>query len=61
MGAVLIYGARKPEVRPLALTVAGASKVIFIVLVLSQGGRLLGYQAGIAVARRFEAELRCRF
>ena len=29
MGAMLIYGARKPAVRPLALTVAGASKAIF--------------------------------
>jgi hypothetical protein len=32
-----------------ALTVAGASKAIFIALVLSHGGRFLGYQAGIAV------------
>jgi hypothetical protein len=36
-------------VRPLALTVAGASKAVFIALVLSHGGRFLGYQAGIAV------------
>ena len=49
MGAMLIYGARNPAVRPLVLTVAGASKAIFIALVLSQGGRFLGYQAGIAV------------
>ena len=49
VGAMLVYGARKPPVRPLALTVAGASKVTFIVLVLSHGGRFLGYQAGIAV------------
>jgi len=49
VGAMLIYSARKPALRPLALTVAGASKVIFIALVLSQGGRFLGYQAGIAV------------
>ena len=49
MGALLIYGARKPAVRPLALTVAGASKAIFIALVLSQGGRFLGHQAGIAI------------
>ena len=45
----LIYGARKPAVRPLALTDAGASKAAFVALVLSQGGRFLGYQAGIAV------------
>ena len=49
VGATLIYGARKPAVRPLALTVASASKAIFIALVLSHGGRFLGYQAGIAV------------
>jgi hypothetical protein len=49
MGVMLIYGARKPAVRPLALAVAGASKAIFIALVLAHGGRFLGYQAGIAV------------
>ena len=49
VGAMLIYGARRPEVRPLALTVAGASKAVFIALVLSHGSRFLGYQAGIAV------------
>jgi hypothetical protein len=49
VGATLIYAARKPAVRPLALTVAGASKAVFIALVLSHGGRFLGHQAGIAV------------
>jgi hypothetical protein len=49
MGMMLIYGARKPALRPLTLTVAGASKAIFIVLVLSHGGLFLGYQAGVAV------------
>jgi hypothetical protein len=49
IGAMLIYAARKPAVRPLALTVAGASKAIFAALVLSHGGHFLGYQAGIAV------------
>jgi hypothetical protein len=49
VGATLIYGARKPAVRPLVLTVAGASKAVFIALVLSYGGRFLGYQAGIAI------------
>jgi hypothetical protein len=29
MGAMLIYSARKPAVRPLALTMAGGSKAIF--------------------------------
>jgi hypothetical protein len=49
VGATLIYAARKPAVRPLALTIAGASKAVFIALVLSHGGRFLGHQAGIAV------------
>jgi hypothetical protein len=49
IGATLIYAARKPAVRPLALTLAGASKAVFIALVLSHGGRFLSYQAGIAV------------
>ena len=50
MGAMLIYGARKPAVRSFSLIVAGASKAIFGALVLSHGERFLGYQAGIAVA-----------
>ena len=49
MGVMLIYGARKPAIRPFALIVAGVSKAIFIMLVLSHGRRFLGYQAGIAV------------
>ena len=36
--------------RPLVVTVAGASKLVFIALVLSNGTRFLGFQAGIAVA-----------
>ena len=49
MGAMLIYGARKPALRPMTLVVAGASKAIFIALVLSHGGRFLTHQAGIAI------------
>jgi len=49
IGAMLIYGARNPAVRPLVLTVAGSSKAIFIALVLAQGGRFLRHQAGIAI------------
>ena len=49
VGAMLIYGARSPAVRPLVLTVAASSKAIFIALVLAQGGRFLAHQAGIAV------------
>lgn len=50
MGAMLIYGAFNSPVRALALTIAGASKLIFIALVLSHGGRYLGHQAGIAIS-----------
>ena len=49
VGAMLIYGARNPEVRGLTLVVAGASKAIFIALVLANGRRFLAYQAGIAI------------
>ena len=49
VGAMLIYAARRPATRPMAMAVAGASKAVFITLVLSYGGRFLGYQAGIAV------------
>ena len=49
IGAMLIYGAYDPPGRPLILTVAGLSKLIFIGLVLSHGGRYLGHQAGVAV------------
>jgi hypothetical protein len=47
---MLIYGAFRPAVRPLVLTVAAVSKAIFIALVLSQGTRYLSQQAGVAVA-----------
>ncbi|MFN0108631.1 MAG: hypothetical protein ACKVZH_07230 [Blastocatellia bacterium] len=48
-GAMLIYGAYNPPVRPLVLTIASASKLIFCGLVLSQGSRYFGHQAGGAV------------
>ena len=35
--------------RPMALTVARASKAMFVALVLSHGGRFPGYHAGIDV------------
>ena len=49
VGAMLIYSAFKPAARPLVLTVAGASKLLFIGLVLGQGDRFLAHQAGLAV------------
>ena len=50
VGAMLIYGAFRPEHRPLILVVAGASKLTFIGLVLAQGSRYLSEQAGVAIA-----------
>lgn len=50
VGLMMIYGALNPAVRPLVLIVAGASKAIFVALVLSHGGRYLGSQAGVAIA-----------
>jgi len=50
VGGMLIYGAFNPLHRPLVLVVAGLSKVVFIVLVLSEGTRYLSYQAGVAIA-----------
>lgn len=49
VGAMLIYGAFRPLSRPLVLTVAAVSKLVFIGLVLAQGDRFLGHQAGVAV------------
>jgi hypothetical protein len=49
VGVMLIYGAFEPPKRPLILIIAGISKLIFIGLVLSQGGRYLGHQAGVAI------------
>jgi len=43
VGAMLIYGAFRPEQRPLVLVVAGASK-------LTQGSRYLSEQVGVAIA-----------
>jgi hypothetical protein len=49
VGLMLIYGAFAPPVRRMVLTVAGASKLVFIALVLSYGTQFLGFQAGVAV------------
>ncbi len=50
VGGMLIYGAFKPAVRVLVLTVAALSKATFIGLVLAQGTQFLAYQAGVALA-----------
>jgi hypothetical protein len=49
IGAMLIYGAYHAAVRPLVLCVAAFSKLVFILLILAQGSRYLGQQAGIAI------------
>lgn len=49
VGAMLIYGAFRPAVRPLVLSVAGLSKVVFITLVLTSGRQFLGHQVGVSV------------
>ena len=53
VGAMLIYGAYHPPVRPLILTVAGLGKLIFISLVLTYGTQYLGHQVGLAIAIDF--------
>jgi hypothetical protein len=50
IGGILIYGAFNAAVRRLALVIASASKIVFIALVLSHGGRYLAHQAGVAIA-----------
>lgn len=49
MGGMLIYGAFHLAARPLILTVAGLSKVAFLVLLALFGQSFLAYQAGVAV------------
>jgi hypothetical protein len=46
VGAMLVYGAFNPTVRPLVLTVAAVSKAVFITLVLFHGRRFLA-SAGV--------------
>lgn len=50
IGVMLIYGAFHEQARSIILIVAGASKLVFIALIVSQGERYLAHQAGIAVA-----------
>lgn len=50
MGALLIYGAFHAPSRKLALVVAGASKIAFIALILTQGqAYLAGLQTAVIV------------
>jgi hypothetical protein len=49
IGGMLIYGACNPAVRLPTLTVGGASKLVFVLLVLSHGNRYFGAQVMLAV------------
>jgi hypothetical protein len=49
VGVMLIYGAYNTSHRPMILTVAGLSKLIFIGLVLTYGRQYLGQQVGLAI------------
>ncbi|MBP6185943.1 MAG: hypothetical protein KA479_13455 [Saprospiraceae bacterium] len=49
MGIMLIYGAFKEQVRRFVLVIAGSSKLIFILLVLSSDESYMNFGAGTAV------------
>lgn len=49
IGIMLIYGSFVSAVRNFSLVIAGTSKIIFIVLVLSYGRQFLSFGAGTAV------------
>lgn len=49
VGALLVYGAFRPAARPLTLTVAIVTKVVFIGLVLAGPRSFLQHQAGPSV------------
>ncbi|MCH6233790.1 hypothetical protein [Cognataquiflexum rubidum] len=49
IGIMLIYGAFKPAVRDYSLVIAGMSKTIFVILVLSFGSQYMSFGAGTAV------------
>jgi hypothetical protein len=49
MGIMLIYGAFVPDVRKFSLVIAGTSKIIFILLILTYGKAYMEFGAGTAV------------
>lgn len=53
VGAMLIYGAYHLPSRPLVLTVASVSKLIFISLALLYGRQYLDQQVGVAIVTDF--------
>lgn len=50
MGLLLIYGAWHEPVRAMVVLVVGASKLVFITLVLWLGQPFLQFQVGVAIA-----------
>jgi hypothetical protein len=50
VGALLLAAAFDPPIRRAAVAFAGASKLVFILLVLAFGRQFLGHQVGVAVA-----------
>ena len=49
-GAMLIYAAPRPALRPLVLTVASISKAFFVVLMVTQRGPELNGQGVVSIA-----------
>lgn len=49
VGAMLVYGAFRPAVRPLVLAVAGVSKLTFISLVLTSDRPFTSHQVGVSI------------
>jgi hypothetical protein len=49
MGLLLIYGAFHEPTRRIALLFAGASKIVFITLVVSLGQQFLQFQIGVSI------------
>jgi len=49
VGAMLIWGAYSPAGRRMVLTVAGFSKLVYIVLVIVHGRQYLGHPVGLSV------------
>ena len=50
VGLMLVYGAYRPAVRPLVLTAAACSKLVFISLVLAHGSRFLAEPVRVSLA-----------
>jgi hypothetical protein len=49
-GAMLVWAASRPVQRPMVLIAVGASKLVFVGLVLGLGQQFLSHQVGLAIA-----------